>query len=82
MNELPIYEEVDNAKSIIATISQQTRPIFSSMKIYGTPEQPLYVANDIGTLLEIKNIDKLLKTYTPRECITARIKNVDKPIKL
>lgn len=82
MNELPIYEEVDNAKSIIATISQQTRPIFSSMKIYGTSEQPLYVANDIGTLLEIKNIDKLLKNYTPKECIAARIKNVDKPIKL
>lgn len=74
---MSIYEEVSNATSIIQTVSQQTLPIFSSLKIYGSVEHPLYAVNDIGYLLEVKNVDRLVKSYTPKECITAKIRTAD-----
>lgn len=72
-----IYEEVKDAAPLIQIVAQQTKPIFSSLKIYGTAQFPLYVASDIGYLLEVKNIDRLVRAYKPQECITAKIKTAD-----
>ena len=82
-----VYEEVKEASPLIQFAAQQTKPLFGALKIYGTKQFPLYNAHEIGILLEIKNIDRVLKNYTSRECITAKIKtnennNENKPIRL
>ncbi len=72
-----IYEEVKEANQLIQFVAHQTNPIFSALKIYGTAQAPLYIASEIGHILDIKNIDRTTKLYTPRECFYARIRIVD-----
>lgn len=75
-----VYEEVKEATQLISFAAQQTKPIFGSLKIYGTKEFPLYNADEIAHILEVKNIDKVLKFYTNKEYIVGNIKISDKKI--
>lgn len=69
-----IYEEIKGSGSLIQMVSQQYNPVYSALKIYGSAQYPLYVASDLGQILDIKHVDRVIKTYTPHECITAKIR--------
>jgi prophage antirepressor-like protein len=77
MSVEPIYEEIKEAGPLIQMVSEQTNPVYSAIKIYGNSQYPLYVASDLGQILDIKNVDRVIKTYTPRECISAKIRMTD-----
>ena len=74
----PIYEEIKHATSIIDLIARDTNSVFTGFKIYGSIDKPLYPVNDIAQLLEIKNVDSVIKQFQSSECIVAQISNGDK----
>lgn len=43
-------------KEIIASLGGEMAPLFSQIRIYGTIEDPLFVAKDVQTLLGLKNM--------------------------
>lgn len=79
---MSVYNEVKEVHNIIDFVASNTSQLFSVLKIYGSVKTPLYSSLDIAKILEIKNIDGILKQFTIRECINARTDNSDKPIRL
>jgi hypothetical protein len=77
-----IYEEIKDANKIISAVAADTDMIYKNLKIFGTIEHPLYLLDEVAFLLDIKNSDNIIKTFTARECISARIKSDPKPRKL
>ena len=72
-----VYEEIKEAAPLIQMVSMQTNPVYSAIKIYGNSQYPLYVASDLGQFLDIKNVDRVVRSYTSRECISAKIRTTD-----
>src|ERR1700744_2989941 len=51
------------------TINELAQELFENndVRIFGTVEEPLFVANDIGNILEIKNIRTTIKDFDDTE---------------
>lgn len=82
IDNLPVLDEVKGSANIVDLVARNINPIYSVLKIYGSADIPYYSANEVGQLLEIKNIDQTIKQFTSRECIVTRVKGFDKPLKL
>lgn len=77
MTDLLVYEELKDTKSIIDLVAKNTNTSFAILKIYGSTEIPLYSAHEIAQLIEIKNIDRELKHFGPRECVYAKVRDAN-----
>lgn len=74
---LPTYEEIKSASSIVEFVANNTNPLYSSLKIYGSVEMPLYSATEVAKLLEIDKVDNVVKHFTNRECIYANVPSIN-----
>ena len=77
MSDLPIFEEIKDVQVYVQEASKQfnINPLCSVLKIYGSKKFPLYHIVEVSKILEIKNIDNVVKHFTQKELVTAIIKD-------
>lgn len=72
--------EVKESRQLIDSVAKSTNPLFSILKTYGTNKFPYCVADDVAKLLEIKSADAMVKGFTARECVYAKIRDIDSDV--
>ncbi len=77
---LPMLNEFDGASTIVNMIAN-TNPLYSAFKIYGDADNQYYLASEMASLVQINNIDNILKNWSPDEYIVAKVENSNKPVK-
>jgi prophage antirepressor-like protein len=72
-----VYEEIKDSHEVIQSVAKNINPLFSILKTYGTRKFPMCAATDVAKLLEIKSVDSMLKGFTSRELVIAKVKELD-----
>lgn len=54
---------LDISKDLVQTLGQQFDPLFSQIRIYGTIDEPVFVAKDVTAILKLENLHIRDKPY-------------------
>ena len=72
---MSVYEEIKDSRKVIESVAKTINPLFSILKTYGTVQHPMCAAADVAKLLDIKSVDNMVKGFTAKECVNARVRD-------